>query len=109
MDHSVGDAIGGRTFFENTIGDEILDFFLEQPVNVIIPAHLWGLFRLTAYSWGRNHGGVGRKARTAERLWRYVVGKVTLRNGARIIEKTGRRTTDPRLMDCWVAIGDIDL
>jgi hypothetical protein len=36
VDHSLGDAIGGRPFFENTLGDEILDFFLKQPVNVII-------------------------------------------------------------------------
>jgi hypothetical protein len=71
MDHSLGDAIGGRPFFEDTLGDEILDFFVEKQVNVIIPAHWRASFSLTS--------GFGCP---------YVVGKLTLRNGARIIEKT---------------------
>jgi hypothetical protein len=69
MDHSLGDAIGGRSFFEHTIGDEILDFFIEKQVNVIIPAHWRASFSLKTHSWGRDHGGFGRNARTAERLW----------------------------------------
>jgi hypothetical protein len=28
----------GRPFFEYTLGDEILDFFVERQVNVIVPA-----------------------------------------------------------------------
>jgi hypothetical protein len=69
MDHSLGDAIGGRPFFENTLGNEILDFFVENQVNVIIPAHWRASFRVKTHSWGRDHGGFGRNARTAERLW----------------------------------------
>src|SRR5262249_31681962 len=66
MEHSLGDAIGGRPLFENTLRDEILNFFVEQQVNVIIPAH-WGLLQVENHSWGRAHGGFGRE--TAERLW----------------------------------------
>jgi hypothetical protein len=90
MDHSLGDAICGRPFFENTLGDEILDFFLKEPVNVIIPAHYGASLRLKTYSWGRNHGGFGRNARTAEaRLWRSVCsGQAHPAQRARIIEKT---------------------
>src|SRR5262249_55053991 len=46
-------------------------------------------FRLKTYSWGRAHGGFGRNAKLPSGFGGpYVVGKLTLRNGARIIEKT---------------------
>src|SRR5262245_44126050 len=75
MDHSLGDAIGGRPFVENTLGNEILDFFREPPVHVIIPTHLWGPVSVeltTADSAEMLPSGFGG---------RYMVGKLTLRNG----------------------------
>jgi hypothetical protein len=89
MDHSLGNAIGGRPFFENTLGDEILDFFVEKQVNVIIPAHWRASFRLKTHSWGRTTAGSAEMRELPNGFGgAYVVGKVTLRNGARIIEKT---------------------
>jgi hypothetical protein len=89
MDHSLGDAIGGRSFFEHTIGDEILDFFVEKQVNVIIPAHWRASFSLkTIVSDGTTADSAEMRELPSGFGGPYVVGKLTLRNGARIIEKT---------------------
>jgi hypothetical protein len=64
MDHSLGDAVGGRPLLEFALGDQILNFFVKQPINVIIPAHRGPSFRVgETYSWGRDHGGFGGNAR----------------------------------------------
>src|SRR5262245_39312339 len=74
MDYSLGDVIGGCPFLENTLGDEILDFFLEQPVKLIIPAHCGGPLSVENLQLGTGPRRIRQKcencrATLAVRMW----------------------------------------